>query len=182
MKFSKLNENNQPAVFEYGNNFYKEPLTSGYRLTIGPSKHHINLMDALASSWKSEKYYALYVSLISHIGMEQGRYQSPVMADYEDLRLFMYTFQEFLEGDGRHHIWIASPEGTLVYDQHNVIFAYGNLDKYSEILLGSGLTEKEFRFPVPHMHSYNSEYTNTESELFEYWNWSHSPLQDGDEY
>ncbi len=183
MKFSRINENNQYESFEYPDIYFEEKLTTGSRLTIGPKSKQIKLIDELALQWKEGQYYALYVSLLSHTGREPGRYQSPVFNDLDELRVFLYTFQEFFEGDGRHHIWLGSPEnGLLIYDQHNVIFAYGDIKKYKATLQEKGFYEKEFWFPVPHVHSYPSELTKYEDELFDYWEWSYSPLQEGDEY
>ena len=183
LKFSILDDQGNPEGFEYPNLFFVEDLAVGKRLTIGAKNKQINLIDRLANGWGSDQFYILYILLISHGGREPGRYQSPIIESFKDLRLFLYTFQEFFEGDGRHHIWVSSSkDDTLVYDQHDVIFAYGDIPEYVEALINDGFTEKEFRFPAPHAHSYPAENVKYEDELFAYWEWKKYPLQEGDEY
>lgn len=183
MKFSILDNNGNLKDFAYPNIYFEEKLSFGSRLTIGSQSKQINLIDKLANNWEGEQFYVLYVLLISHGGRESGRYQSPVLESFEDLRLFLYTFEEFFEGDGRHHIWISSSKNeTLVYDQHNVIFAYGDITKYVAQLTLDGFTEKEFWFPEPHTHGYLPANVKYEDELFAYWQWEKFPLQEGDEY
>lgn len=48
---------------------------------------------------------------------------------------FLREFRAYFESDGRHHIWVSSLQAsalqasaTLVYDQHDVIYAYGPLE------------------------------------------------------
>lgn len=183
LKFQSLDKNGNIENFKYGNVYFEEQLSHGSRLTIGPSDRQIGLINELSSKWQSGQYYVLYVLLVSHCGREPGRYQSPILDSFDDLRLFLYSFQEFFEGDGRHHLWVASPdEGMLIYDQHNVIFAYGDFQVYKSALHNKDFTEQEFWFPAPHTHSYPPENAVIEDELFDYWQWSYSPLEDGDEY
>ena len=97
---------------------------------------------------------------------------------------FVREFAPYLEGDGRHHFWITSlPEhSTLVYDQHNVIFAYGPIDRFRRLLESRGFTRGEVRFPVPHMHCYNAPMDAEEERILAWWEWKHFPLQADDEY
>lgn len=70
----------------------------------------------------------------------------------------------------------------LVYDNHNVIYAYGPLDAFERILLAQGLARAEnVAFPVPHMHRYNVEFDEQAKSLLSYWNWIHFPLQESDD-
>lgn len=183
-KFGFLNEHNEESSFEYSDLFYHEPLNGGERITIGPSSKHVPLILDLAERWEQKEYYILYVLLLSHAGYQPGRYQSPILASFSDLQLFLFTFQEFFEGDGRHHIWIASSQGDemLIYDQHNVIFAYGDLKRYEKYLVDKSFQEQSFSFPTPHIHNYHPDSTKYEDELMEFFDWQYFPLQDGDEY
>lgn len=184
MKFSTLNSAGEEIAFTYGDLYFREPLSRGERFTIGPSSSHVDLMLALANTWPTQQFYILYVLLISHSGAQPGRYQSPLIDSFEDLQVFFYTFERFLESDGRHHIWIGSPanDGTLIYDQHNVLFAYGDLARYEAVLRDRGFNKQEFWFPVPHCHNYPSSNATDEDELLSHFDWQHSPLQPGDEY
>jgi hypothetical protein len=70
-----------------------------------------------------------------------------------------------------------------VYDKHNVVYAYGNLPAFEEVLSHRGMKKvDEIRFPLPHIHNYNSEFDEEERNLLHYWEWKQYPLRDSDEY
>ena len=70
----------------------------------------------------------------------------------------------------------------LVYDRHNVIYAYGALDKFKKILTAQALAETpKIKVPSPHVHYYNKEYDADCRALLEYWSWQRSPLREQDE-
>ena len=70
----------------------------------------------------------------------------------------------------------------LVYDRHNVIYAYGPLERFIAALESEGLTEsKEVRFPVPHAHHYHAEFDVDERSVLKNEEWTLSPLHPGDE-
>ena len=62
---------------------------------------------------------------------------------------FLRGFSRFLESDGRHHLWISSvPDGaTLVYDGHNILYAYGPLELYEQVLAARGMRRRGRCFP-----------------------------------
>src|SRR5262245_2202403 len=90
------------------------PSSGGERLIIAPSRDHVGLMLRLAQLWLGE-YYLLYVLVVSRCDAQPGRYQSPGPVDYDGLDDFLRRYAAFLSSDGRHHLWIGSPEneGTL---------------------------------------------------------------------
>ena len=96
--------------------------------------------------------------------------------------MFFYTYENFLESDGRHHIWIGSPsnDGLLIYDQHNVIC--GDLSRYEQVLASRSFTRGEFWFPCPHSHGYPPTNVQQEEKLLRHFSWQRSPLQDGDQW
>lgn len=183
-KFSTLNASGEEVAFSYGDCFFREPLSTGSRLTTGPAASHVDTLVALAATWPKQQYYVLYVLLISHSGAQCGRYQSPLIESFVDLQVFLGTYERFFESDGRHHVWVASAhnEGTLVYDQHNVIFAYGDLRQYEAVLRARGFSEREFWFPYPHCHGFPATHVGDEEELLAHFPWQFSPLQPGDKY
>jgi len=70
----------------------------------------------------------------------------------------------------------------LVYDRHNVIYAYGQLVRFIAALELEGLTEsKEVRFPGPHAHHYHPEFDSNEHAILKNEEWTVSPLRPGDE-
>lgn len=181
-KFGVINESNEWVDHDYGNVFFRQPMSSGERLVIGPSAKHIDVMLALAETWGTQQFYVLYVLLVSHSGAELGRYESPLIESNENLQVFFNAHENFFESDGRHHVWIGSPanDGLLIYDQHNVLFAYGDLSRYEQVLATRNFSRREFWFPCPHSHSYPATNVQQEEDVLRHFPWRHSPLQEGD--
>ena len=161
-----------------------EQTTGPDRLLIGPEAQHIEVLLALAELWKRD-YYLLYVLLVPRLGKrDSGRYQSPGPLSFDQVATFCRRFARFLEGDGRHHLWIGSTNnaGLLIYDHHDWIWAYGELPNYIDIVQSRGFREGTVDLPVPHSHGFNAEYDKSEDELMSYCEWAYFPLQPGDEY
>ena len=183
-KFGTLDLRGEPVAHDYGDSYFRQPCGDGARLVIGPTDSQIKLLDELAANFPTRRYYVLSLLLLSHAGRTPGRYQSPLIGGHEDLQLFIWTFQKFFEGDGRHHLWIASPGAPdlLVYDQHNVIFAYGNLDAFESVLQSHRYQYKGLWFPSPHAHGYDPANVSAEDELMSYFEWKYFELQPGDDW
>jgi hypothetical protein len=182
-RFQSLEQTPEDGNFDYGQVFFQEKTSGGDRLVIGSKDGHVDLMEALCSNWP-DGWYVLYILVVSRTGRKEGRYQSPLFDDFTAVQVFNGTHQTFLEGDGRHHYWIGTPSnaGLLVYDQHNVIFAYGDLDHYKGILRARGFREQEFWFPAPHQHHYHMINDQLEDELFAATDWEFHPLQEQDQW
>ncbi len=101
--------------------------------------------------------------------------------DFEELQRFVMPYQSFLEGDARHHLWIHSPNSgaTLVYDKHNLIYAYGPIEEFISKLKEMGLQEGEFELPFPHYHNYFSEYDSFEKQIIGNHKWKRTPIVPG---
>jgi hypothetical protein len=183
-RFHTLGADGAAVPHNYGELFFRQPCGNSERLVIAASQRQVELLDKLSAVFKSQQTYLLYVLLVSRLGRVSGRYQSPLFTTHEELQVFLYTFQEYFESDGRHHIWIGSPDGSclLVFDHHDVIFAYGDLSAFERILVSEGYTIKQFWFPAPHGHSYNPENDQSEDQLMTHFNWVRSDLQKGDEW
>ncbi len=183
-KFESFDDSKEWVDHDYGNVFFRQPTSSEDRLVIGPSSAHVETMLALARTWQSPQFYVLYVLLVSQSGAEPGRYQSPPIDSVEDLQLFFSTYEAFFESDGRHHVWVGSPshEGFLIYDQHNVVFAYGDLSRYEQVLVARQFTPCEFWFPCPHSHCYPPANIEREEAVLRHFPWQHFPLQEADEW
>ncbi|MBI1373930.1 MAG: hypothetical protein GC159_14500 [Phycisphaera sp.] len=181
-KFGRL-EGGDEVRHDYGDAYFVEPCGSSSRLVIGPTRDHVNLLSALSAVFVGRPWFMLYVLLVPRMGHEPGRYQSPPFESHSDVDAFLNTFREYFEGDGRHHVWVGSDDGELlVYDQHDVIFAYGPLRGFESILRMRGFEEKKFWFPTPHTHHYLPENDSDEERLFAEYEWQYFPLQDGDEW
>ncbi|HVT72904.1 MAG TPA: hypothetical protein VHD61_07190 [Lacunisphaera sp.] len=153
------------------------------RLKIAVSEEGTQILLQLASLLR-EPFAALYILLVPRGGSAEGRYQSPWMSRSELSDLFE-RFAAFWDQDARHHLWLFSDpdRATLVYDRHNVIFAYGPIEDYVRVLEAGGYTEaQELPFPAPHTHHYHATLDEQERALVSLPGWSKSPLREGDEW
>lgn len=182
-KFAIPDSEHNDINFDYGNIYKIEQTTSNKRLQIGPTGNQIDLILQLADNL-NPPYFILYVLVVKRLSNEYGRYESPTIDTKEELRDFLIEYKEYLETDGRHHIWIGTYDnsGLLIYDQHNVIFAYGQLDNFINTLKLKGYKEKEFAFPFPHIHNFHEGNDIFEERILTHWDWDISPLGENDEY
>lgn len=167
---------------DHGNQWEVERTTGPLRLIIGPSRDHVETMLALSRELP-EPFYILYVLLLSRRGdHERGRYQSPEPMARADMERLLTDFRDYFEQDGRHHVWVASPQAgaTLVYDNHDVIYAYGPIERYEDVLARRGFREGIVGFPAPHGHRYNAEFDDDETRLMQSLAWERHPLRDED--
>ncbi|MFC3150037.1 hypothetical protein ACFOEK_03270 [Litoribrevibacter euphylliae] len=181
MLFKLGNLDNQVEV--YWDNLYQIETYPGFsRLLIGCKSKEIPLILQFCKEMEGP-FAVLHVLLMSRLGKEPGRYQSPYPMSYEELELFLYEHQEYFEQDGRHHLWVlsVSGEGQFIFDNHNYIYAYGNTESYLTTLANSGFTEGDIRIPDPHCHNYHSEYDDKEQAVHNAFDWLYSPLQEGDD-
>jgi len=168
------------------------------RLAIGPACDHISILLDLARSWKG-LYGLLYVLAVSRINNTTGRYQCPVQLEFSELEQFLSHYRGFLESDGRHNLWIKPLGGRwqLVYDRHNVIFAYGAegrlgrllaqyaprfgpLGCFLRVLRRKGFDSGPVSLDTPHLHCYHPENDGFEERILKHWDWLWSPLQEVD--
>jgi hypothetical protein len=176
-------EGDENRAYRYPSCYYRESVAgSGERLVLGePAASYSKLLMALAGTMP-EPFLVLYVLVVRRGTANAGRYQSPEGLTFEALRQFLTDFGEFFERDGRHHLWIANPGyGKIVFDRHNLVYAYGDLDAFEEVARDYGMVERHFEVPTPHWHSYHPEYDQTERQLFRRWQWIQSSLRPQDE-
>jgi hypothetical protein len=180
-KFGWLPDGEHEEPYEYLDVWAREKTSGPDRLVIAPRSHYIRLSLALAKCLE-EPFTILYVLTLPRGGGEAGRYQSKDFFTFDEVEYFLYLHQELLEQDARNSIWIYSETGLLVFDRHNVIYAYGPLDALQNTLLTSGLSEVSgIRFPFPHVHRYHFQFDDDELRLLQEKEWIHSPLHPGDE-
>jgi hypothetical protein len=181
-KFGVLAEQRVPAPFVYPNVWERQTTTGASRLAIAASGRHIGLLVHLLRELE-EPLALLYVLLVPRGDHEPARYQSPIPTLRRETEEFLQQYAGYLEGDGRHHIWVHphTDQATLVYDQHNLIYAYGDLDRYEGVLLRAGLSRGQVNVPAPHVHQYNEEFDAAEDRILRHWAWTATPLQAGDE-
>ncbi len=165
--------------YEYPDIWAVQKTTGPDRLVIAPSRNHVSLLRGL-SEVMNEPFWLLYVLSVTRDESEPGRYQSPEPLGRHRLSEFLATYTSFLESDARHELWIHSvdTDDLLVYDKHNVIYAYGQLRRFRSILEQSAMIERaEVKIPVPHVHHYNVQFDEENRSLLRYLAWKHFPLQ-----
>jgi hypothetical protein len=178
---------NQPelhAGYEYGKLFYQEPSGPGYRLVLGASSNQIELLCTLLGDVDQSELYLLYVLHSPRLsGNRPGRYGSRAFASSGQVIEFLEPFKTFLESDGRHHLWIGVPrlDITLVYDHHNLIYCYGPIVYFKQILVDNGYAEGSFLVPAPHFHFFHTAFDQDEDRMIAAYDWVYSPLEPADE-
>jgi hypothetical protein len=181
-KFGNLEP--EDKEWRYENVWAAEETTGGgSRLVIACSQEQTNVLAALLRAMAGP-FWVLYVLVVSRGRGEQGRYQSSESQPGSAVDTFVKQFSTLLEKDGRHNLWVASESGSemLVYDRHNVIYAYGPLAAFKQILAEIGLKEVPVvRFPSPHSHHYHQGLDTEEDRLLSYWAWRRTPLKESDE-
>lgn len=120
--------------FEYGNVFSRETVRGVERLRIGLDDEHNRCLRTLTSPL-IEPFQLLYVLHTTRTEAALGRYESPEL-DLEAVQAFLERFAQFLSEDARHDLWIRSHgnDATIVFDRHNLIYAYGPLDAFESTL------------------------------------------------
>jgi hypothetical protein len=174
---------NEERRYEYPDIFAVEKTSGPKRLVIAPSAHHVSILIDLLQVM-SEPLGILYVLVVPRGGSDAGRYQVESPVSQEQAKEFLERFRDYFENDGRHDIWVrsVSDSSQLVYDRHNVIYAYGPLLEFEKVLLGRGLANAEFvRFPSPHTHNYHAVFDQDERDVLRHWHWRQSPLRESDD-
>ena len=168
---------------EYGKVYAIEQMRTGEkRLRIAVSDNGSQILQALSRSVK-EPFFFLYVLVIFRGGGQTGRYQSNELS-HGELEAMFDRYGEFWESDGRHSVWLRSQadDATLVYDRHNLIYAYGPVDRFELILETLGYTEvPKVSLSFEHQHCYYAEFDHLEQELTTTFGEGRSDLHPGDE-
>ena len=182
-KLTGLDKDGNGVPHNFGNLYDIERTTSCDRLVIAPDSNQVDLLTKLTNHL-TPSFYLLYVLLVSRLGYESGRYQSPLFETHEMVLAFLKKYQEYIETDGRFHLWVGTVNhsGTLVFDHHNVIFAYGQTDKYIKVLKQEGFRKHRICFPSPHTHNYYPDNDKYEDSITQECDWKHFPLMEGDGY
>lgn len=158
-----------------------ERVEGGERLAIAVRSGHVDLLRDLAICLEPP-LSVLYVLIVPRGGGACGRYKSPPV-DLEDVESFLSLFLEFFESDGRHNVWVGSGDGrgTVVYDRHSIIYAYGGLDRYRRVLEARGLKETTGAIGLAslHRHSFHAEFDCVQAEVLAHWNWERSDIVPG---
>lgn len=182
-KFGWLPDGKTQERYEYANTWAKEKTSGPDRLVIAPRSNHIDLLQKLVACLE-EPFLLLYVLLVPRGEGEAGRYQSRFSYTAFELHAFLSSYEEFFERDARLNLWIRSTSGSglLVYDRHNLIYAYGDLEQFIAVLTSAGFAESDsIHMPFPHAHNYHKEFDSNAKRLLTEETWIMSSLEAGDE-
>ncbi len=146
-------------------------------LVVAPDRGHIDLLLNLAGSL-APPFTLQYVLLVPQ-SREDGRYELTKPLAIHDLLELFARYREFFEEDGRHHLRVSASGVTLVYDQHNVLYLFGEIDRFADLLTSHGFTEGEVVLPSPHTHHYHEKYDVLVEDLMTRYEWKRSPLVAG---
>ena len=169
-------EHSHPPVFERrikGGNIT--------RLEVGVPASDVNVLRTLARCTEPP-YYLLYVLVVPRGEAKAGRYQSPLLHD-QQMDTFLTRFAAFFRSDGRCNLWVHSPSSnaTLVWDRHNLIYAYGPAGRFEERLVPMGFRPGALKIPAPHEHYYRQECDADATAIMSHVDWRYSELQPGDD-
>jgi len=182
-KFGTVRDEHDTEVkrFSFPNLWNIEKTSGPERLVIAPEAGHVDLLIELSRTLP-EPFGILYVLVVPRGGNEEGRYQSDAPANRSVTESFLNEFRDFFENDARHHVWIFSlpSRAMLVYDNHNVIYAYGELEKFKQLLDAKGFRQGEINLPEPHVHLYNPSFDGEETRILSTAGWKKFPLLESD--
>ncbi len=180
-KIAKL-KNNIEEPFSHAAVYSSETLSSGVKRVVAGAPNGEYRTFAELTFVLTAPYFLLYVLHTPRGEGDPGRYQSPALTGIE-VSNFLVEFSDFLGRDARFDIWSHSPNsgGTVVWERHNMIYAYGPLNDYEKILINLGYETGKTDANFPHCHYYRAEYDVTAKYLLNYMEWSKAPLQPEDE-
>jgi hypothetical protein len=171
----------ETSPFDYGNTFEEETVGGKTRLRIGLDESHEACLCELTSEL-SGPFQLLYVLHTTRTGADLGRYESHVLTAPQ-VGEFLRRFGRFLSHDARHDFWIRShgDDATIVFDRHNLIYAYGPLQQFEAVLLRIGACRAGLpRVPDPHAHHYHPEWDSSELAVLAALQWTRKPLREDD--
>jgi hypothetical protein len=130
-------------------------------------------------------FYLLCVLHTSRTGAELGRYQSSQL-DRSEVARFFDQFGPLFAEDARFDVWLhtRAPQGTLVLDRFNLVYAYGPMAAFELILENAGIQRVASwaapSVPYPHVLNYHNEFDASEAELLGFTEWRWTPLHHED--
>lgn len=164
--------------FVHSRTFAREP----NRIVAGVPDGDAEVFERLLTSRKPP-YFLLYVLHTPRGGEGRpGRYQSPSVSP-DQVRDFIDRFRGLLTHDARFDIWGYSPseDSTVVWERHDLIYAYGPVDDIERELLALGFSVGVPTTPGPHRHSYHPEFDADARDLLAWFDWSWSELEPDDQ-
>jgi hypothetical protein len=162
--------------------YMREELTTGVtRLKAGLPLGEIEVLRKLLLHME-QPIYILYILHTPRGEGDPGRYQSSELS-VEAVEHFLVRFSNYLQKDARFDLWFHSPSSsaTVVWDRHNILFAYGLLEEFEAEIQKHGFSQGEPLVPVPHTHHYREACDADATALLSHFDWHKSGLREEDE-
>lgn len=177
----KFSSGQDAVEFTHGDTFQVQRTADFSRVVLGARRNELGLILNLCRDLQGP-FGILYVLGVSRLGNAVGRYQSPRQINFDELVDVLEPHRDFLEQDGRHNLWIRSfcSDGQFILDRHNIVFAYGDVQRIAEQLRALGFVERPIETPVPHSHHYHYEYDEYEDAMLKTWDWVRTDLLSSD--
>jgi len=155
----------------YHDCFQKQSISGVNRILIATSGSATQLITELLQFFP-EPYRFVYLLVTPPEGFEPTKYEVESLA-LSDIVECLEKYKAFLESDARHHLWIHSEgaRGTLICDEHDWIYAYGNLEAVEQFLIERGFKEEMPVIPFPHLHNESSANDPLMHDLLKHFEW-----------
>ena len=170
------------VAWNYEPSYARQVVGGVERLVIAPGPTPVTLLRELLPMLP-DPVWVLYVLITPRSDALAGRYQSAKPHTQEEIVALLDRFENYLSNDGRHNLWLAAPpSGQLVFDRHEVIYAYGPIAEIVVRMKDKGFAEVDMiRVPVPHSHHFREDLDADEQAVLTHWDWMHSELQETDD-
>jgi hypothetical protein len=172
----------EDVAWNYSPSYARQVVGGVERLVIAPGTAPVELLRELLPLLP-EPIWVLYVLITPRCDAPAGRYQSATPHTRAEVLALLDRFGEFFAADGRHNLWLAAPPaGQLVFDRHEVIYAYGPIAEFVARMKEKDFAEVEMiRVPVPHSHHFHEVLDADEKAVLAHWEWIPSELQETDD-
>jgi hypothetical protein len=159
------------APYRHPSVWLREPTEERERLRVGTGIGTLSLFHALAAILR-EPLFLVVVMRVPRV-VEAGRWES-IPLTHPELERFTNRYGELFEEDARAQLWVGEIDGVglLVLDEHDLIYAYGPLHKFEQVLRERGFTKGDPEVPQPHEHHYNKQFDDLERDLRRLWPWN----------
>jgi hypothetical protein len=174
--------NDRWVPYSYQKTYSRETLHDGStRLAIGLPAEEDGLFARLLEELDAP-FVLLYILPIPRKAAAIGRYQSPDLSA-ASAQLILTEFGSYFSGDAWHDLWAYSPSrrATLVWDRHDIIYAYGPLERYETVLDFHGFASGKPSIPSPHAHQRRRQFDAIPELLLQRFEWTRSDLRPEDE-
>jgi hypothetical protein len=158
------------APYRHPKVWARETANGPERLRIGAGLGTMQLYWALAAELAEPLF--VRVVLIAPREGDAGTFESREVSRL-DVSRFLERFSDLFEDDARAQLVLGERggHGLLFLDEHDLIYAYGALHRFEEILRERGYAAGDPTVPERHEHRSSAAFDPLERELRSWWDW-----------